>query len=122
MNILAPSILSADFGILGQQLKAIGDAGAEYVHIDVLDGKHIVQDRQRCRRVQYHAGFFSALADLRDYPVQMRAGLRVHRDNIRAGEMKKTALIVAGGQVDAGQLAEQARQGRSEGGLLTRTM
>lgn len=37
-NILAPSILSADFGILGQQLKAIGEAGAEYVHIDVLDG------------------------------------------------------------------------------------
>ncbi len=32
--------------------------------------------------------------------------------------MKKTALIVAGGQVDAGQLAEQARQVRSEGGLL----
>lgn len=38
MNILAPSILSADFGILGQQLKAIGEAGAKYVHIDVLDG------------------------------------------------------------------------------------
>ena len=38
MNILAPSILSADFGILGQQLKTIGEAGAEYVHIDVLDG------------------------------------------------------------------------------------
>ena len=38
MNILAPSILSADFGIRGQQLKTIGEAGAEYVHIDVLDG------------------------------------------------------------------------------------
>lgn len=38
MNILAPSILSADFGVLGQQLKTIGEAGAQYVHIDVMDG------------------------------------------------------------------------------------
>ena len=38
MKILSPSILSADFGILGQQLKAMDEAGAEYVHIDVMDG------------------------------------------------------------------------------------
>lgn len=38
MNILSPSILSADFTILGQQLKAIDEAGSEYIHIDVMDG------------------------------------------------------------------------------------
>lgn len=38
MNILSPSILSADFAILGEQLKAIDEAGAQYVHIDVMDG------------------------------------------------------------------------------------
>lgn len=38
MNILSPSILSADFTILGEQLKVIDEAGSEYIHIDVMDG------------------------------------------------------------------------------------
>ncbi len=38
MNILAPSILSADFTILGQQIKATEKAGAGYLHFDVMDG------------------------------------------------------------------------------------
>lgn len=38
MNILSPSILSADFTRLGEQLAAIDKAGAQYVHIDVMDG------------------------------------------------------------------------------------
>ena len=37
-RILAPSILAADFTILGEQLKEIDDAGAPYVHVDVMDG------------------------------------------------------------------------------------
>ena len=36
--ILSPSILSADFKNLGADIKAAVDAGAEYVHIDVMDG------------------------------------------------------------------------------------
>ncbi len=35
---LAPSILSADFGILKEQLALIDEAGAHYVHFDVMDG------------------------------------------------------------------------------------
>ena len=38
MNILAPSILAADFKILGEQIGQIRQAGAQYVHIDVMDG------------------------------------------------------------------------------------
>ena len=38
MNILSPSILSADFTILGEELRAIDEAGSEYIHIDVMDG------------------------------------------------------------------------------------
>ena len=37
-NILSPSILAADFAILGEQIKEADEAGAQYIHIDVMDG------------------------------------------------------------------------------------
>ncbi len=41
MNCLSPSILSADFSRLGEQVKLLDDAGAQYVHIDVMDGMFV---------------------------------------------------------------------------------
>ncbi len=38
MNCLSPSILSADFSMLGEQIRQLDEAGAQYVHIDVMDG------------------------------------------------------------------------------------
>ena len=38
MNILSPSILSADFARLGEDIKIIDEAGAEYIHVDVMNG------------------------------------------------------------------------------------
>ncbi|MGN0376852.1 MAG: ribulose-phosphate 3-epimerase [Suilimivivens sp.] len=38
MYILAPSLLAADFNILGKQIKETQECGAEYLHIDVMDG------------------------------------------------------------------------------------
>ena len=69
MSKLAPSILTADFGNLAGQIAAAEEAGADYLHLDVMDGSFVPE-------ISFGSGIVKAVRRMTELPLDVHLMVR----------------------------------------------
>ncbi|MFD1414643.1 ribulose-phosphate 3-epimerase [Oceanobacillus jeddahense] len=85
MTKIAPSILSADFAKLGEEIKEVEQAGADYIHVDVMDG-HFVPN------ITIGPLIADAIKPITDVPLDVH--LMIENPDVYIPQFAKSASII----------------------------